>query len=197
MSHPNLYFIRHGETAWSLSGRHTGRTDVPLTANGEMQARQLVPLLEEIDFNKVCTSPRKRAQQTCTLAGFGNSAVIETDLEEWDYGAYEGLSTLGIYAQNPGWDIFRDGCPGGETTRQISDRADKIIGRLSELQGNIALFSHGQFGCALAARWIGLSIAEGVHFALDTASVCILGPKAGHSDVPTIKRWNVTPLARV
>ena len=197
MSLPNLYFIRHGETAWSLSGRHTGRTDVPLTTNGEMQARQLVPLLEEIDFSEVRTSPRRRAQQTCALAGFGNAAVIETDLEEWDYGAYEGLSTLGIYAQHPGWDIFRDGCPGGETTGQISDRADKIIGRLSGLQGNIVLFSHGQFGCALAARWIGLSIAEGVHFALDTASVSILGPKAGHSDVPTIKRWNVTPLVRL
>ena len=196
MSLPSLYFVRHGETAWSLGGRHTGRTDVPLTANGEMQARQLSTSLSSIDFAEILTSPRRRARQTCTFAGLGSSAKVEADLEEWNYGDYEGLTTAEIRTRNPDWNIFTDGCPGGEAISQITDRSDRLIAQFTGRGGNIALFSHGQFGCALAARWIGLDVARGVHFALDTASLSILGPKPAHPDMPVIRRWNSIPFER-
>jgi broad specificity phosphatase PhoE len=194
ISYPRIYFIRHGETAWSLSGRHTGSSDIPLTENGVVQSRRLQPLLQSVSFAHVLISPRQRARQTCALAGLAHAAEIEPNLAEWDYGAYEGLSTSEIRKSAPDWNIFRDGCPGGETAAQVSARADCLIARLSGLGGDIALFSHGQFGCVLAARWIGLAVIDGQHFALDTASLSILGTKPGHPDVPVVTRWNMLPM---
>jgi broad specificity phosphatase PhoE len=194
ISYPRIYFIRHGETAWSLSGRHTGSSDIPLTENGVVQSRRLQPLLQSVSFAHVLISPRQRARQTCALAGLAHAAEIEPNLAEWDYGAYESLSTAEIRKTAPDWNIFRDGCPGGETAAQVSARADCLIARLSGLGGDIALFSHGQFGCVLAARWIGLAVIDGQHFALDTASLSILGTKPGHPDVPVVTRWNMLPM---
>ena len=188
-----LFLIRHGETEWSLSGRHTGISDIALTENGETQSRCLRPQLEPISFAHVLTSPRQRARQTCALAGLGHAAQIEADLAEWDYGAYEGITTFEIRKTAPAWNIYRDGCPGGETAAHVSARADGLIARLRSLGGDIALFSHGQFGCVLAARWIGLAIIEAQHFALDTASLSILGTKPGHPEVAVIARWNMLP----
>jgi broad specificity phosphatase PhoE len=194
IGYPRIYFVRHGETDWSLSGRHTGSSDIALTENGKMQSRRLQPLLQSVCFSHVLTSPRRRARQTCALAGLAHAAEIEPHLAEWDYGAYESLSTAEIRKTAPDWNIFRDGCPGGETAAQVSARADCLIARLSGLGGDIALFSHGQFGCVLAARWIGLAVIDGQHFALDTASLSILGTKPGHPDVPVVTRWNMLPM---
>lgn len=188
-----LYLIRHGETAWSISGQHTGRTDIPLTARGEDEARTLAPLLREVSFARVLTSPRRRARRTCELAGLGPVSEVEPDLAEWDYGEYEGRRTMDIHETRPGWNVFRDGCPGGETTTHVSGRADRLIARLLALDGNIALFSHGQFGCVLAARWIGIPILDGQHFMLSPASLSILGFEPDHPDVPVITLWNAVP----
>src|SRR3954470_12917628 len=179
---PRLYFIRHGETEWSLSGRHTGRTDIPLTARGEEKARELRQRLEGIQFARVLTSPRQRARKTCELAGLGAQAQIEPALSEWDYGDYEGLLSTEIHKIRPNWNIYRDGCPQGESPAQISDRADRLIAGLSSVNGNIALFSHGHFGRVLAARWINLPLAEAQRFQLDTASFSILGHEPNHGD---------------
>jgi len=193
---PTLYLVRHGETAWSLSGQHTGHTDIPLTAHGEAMARDLAELLDPVPFSLMLTSPRQRARRTCELAAAGRSAIAEPDLAEWDYGAYEGMLTADIRKIKAGWNVFRDGCPGGETLDQVVARADRVLARLRPERGNIALFSHGQFGCVLAARWARLAGTAGEHFALDPASVSILGPKPGHPEVPVITRWNIVPLAR-
>ena len=166
---PRIYLIRHGETEWSLSGQHTGRTDIPLTARGEDEARELGQRLRDIQFARVLTSPRQRARRTCELAGLGPVAEIEPDLAEWDYGDYEGQRSADIRKARPDWNLFRDGCPRGEMPAQISDRADRLIARLRVLDGNVALFSHGHFGRVLAARWIGLPVSEGQHFLLPTA----------------------------
>ena len=195
---PSLYLIRHGQTAWSLSGQHTGRTDIPLTTHGEDEARELVPWLQHTQFGRVLTSPRQRARRTCELAGLGQEAEIEPDLAEWDYGDYEGKLSTDIRKERPDWNAFRDGCPHGEMPAQISFRADRLIARLCTMDGNIALFSHGEFGMALAARWIGLPVIEGQHFQLDTASLNILGFNPSHPEVRVIALWNATPalLAR-
>jgi probable phosphoglycerate mutase len=190
---PKLYFIRHGETAWSLSGQHTGRTDLPLTKAGEAQAIALAPWLHAVSFAHVLTSPLERARRTCVLAGLGSGAMVEADLAEWKYGDYEGKRSSDIRQQRPGWNAFRDGCPGGETPDQISDRADRLIQRLCALGGNIALFSHGGFAAVLATRWIGLTVAEGPHFSLDTASLSILAFNPTHPDVRGIVLWNALP----
>jgi probable phosphoglycerate mutase len=190
---PRLYFIRHGETAWSRSGQHTGRTDLPLTEIGEAQAIALAPWLQAVSFAHVLISPLLRARRTCVLTGLGAQATIEPDLAEWNYGDYEGKLTSEIREQRPGWNAFRDGCPGGETPEQVSDRADHLIRSLSTLGGNIALFSHGEFAGVLATRWIGLPVAEGPHFSLDTASLSILGHNPGHPDVRAIVLWNAVP----
>jgi probable phosphoglycerate mutase len=190
MSLPRIYFFRHGETAWSLTGQHTGRTDLPLTAHGERMARSLAPLLEHTAFSLVLTSPRRRACQTCELAGLGDGAQIDPDLAEWDYGEYEGRLTVDIRRTRPDWEVWRDGCPDGETPAQVRDRADRLIARLLPLDGNLALFSHGQFGRALAARWIGLPISEGRHFDLDPASLSILAFEAGAPGARVISVWN-------
>ena len=188
-----LYFMRHGETAWSLFGQHTGRTDVPLTPHGAQMARDLAPALAGIPFSFVLTSPRLRAHSTCELAGQGGAATVEPDLAEWDYGEYEGLRTAEIRVAHPGWNMWRDGCLGGETPAAASDRADRLIARLQDLQGNVALFSHGHFGRVLAARWIGLPAMDGRHFVLDPASISILGLESGNAPQRVIALWNAAP----
>jgi len=189
----SLYFIRHGQTEWSLTGQHTGRTDLPLTTQGEDQARELVPWLEQVHFTRVLTSPRQRARRTCALAGLGARAEIELDLQEWDYGDYEGKLSLDIRKQRPGWNAFQDGCPGGESPEQVAARADRLIVRLCSMDGKVALFSHGEFGLALAARWIGLPVIDGQHFLLGTASLSILGYNPAHPKIRVIALWNVSP----
>jgi probable phosphoglycerate mutase len=188
-----LTLVRHGETEWSLSGQHTGRTEIPLTARGEDGARALEPLLRKTAFTRVLTSPRGRAQRTCALAGLVSTAEIEADLAEWDYGDYEGLRSADILRERPGWNIFRDGCPHGEAPAQISDRADRLLERLRARGGNVALFTHGHFGRVLAARWIGLPVIEGQHFALGVASLGILGFEPSHPDTSAIALWNFSP----
>ncbi|MEO6595829.1 MAG: HAD-IIB family hydrolase [Planctomycetota bacterium] len=187
-----LYVIRHGETEWSLSGRHTGRTDIPLTAQGEHDARELGTALRSIRFAHAFTSPRLRAMRTCELVALGPPAQVDPDLAEWDYGDYEGRLTADIRVSHANWTVYRDGCPHGETPTQVLARADRLIARLRALQGNVAIFSHGQFSAALAARWIGLPIVEAEHFELGTASLAVLGHAAHHPDVPVIAQWNAT-----
>jgi broad specificity phosphatase PhoE len=186
----SVYLIRHGETEWSLSGQHTGRTDIPLTARGEEEAKGLALRLHTTPFAQVWTSPRLRARRTCELAGLGPGAAIDPDLAEWDYGDYEGQRTVDIRKNRADWNIFRDGCPNGEMPEQVSVRADRLIARLRALDGNVALFSHGQFGSVLAARWIELPPLEGEHFRLSPASVSILGCDPHHPEVPVIALWN-------
>jgi broad specificity phosphatase PhoE len=188
-----IFFIRHGETAWTITGQHTGVTDLPLTERGEAEARALRPWLQKIAFARVFVSPRQRARLTCELIGLSGMAEVDADLAEWNYGDYEGLTSRSIDAERPGWDIFSDGCPGGEAPQQVSDRADRVIGRLRALEGNIALFSHGEIGRALAARWIGAPIALARNFALGTASVSVLAYQAHHLANPVIEIWNASP----
>ena len=192
-----LYLIRHGETEWSLSGRHTGVTEVPLTARGEERARGLAPILREVGFARVLASPRLRARQTCELAGLAGAAEIEPNLAEWDYGDYEGRRSLDIWKERPGWEIFRDGCPGGETPAEASDRADRLLLSLRATDGNVALFTHGHFGRVLAVRWIGLPVIDGRRFAFDAASIGVLGYDPGHPDAPVVALWNEGPAERV
>ncbi|WP_204152648.1 histidine phosphatase family protein [Leptolyngbya sp. CCY15150] len=187
-----LYLIRHGETEWALTGQHTGRTDIPLTQNGEDEARALGPHLRAIRFAHVLTSPLQRASQTCALAALAQAPDIEPDLVEWDYGDYEGKRSVNIRKERPDWNVFRDGCPNGEMPDQICDRADRLIARLRTLEGNIALFSHGQFGGVLAARWIGLTVIEAQHFPLGTASLSMFEFDPHHPTVPIITLWNAT-----
>jgi broad specificity phosphatase PhoE len=190
-----LYLIRHGETEWSLSGRHTGRSDIRLTGHGEDEARALAPCLRGLSFSHVLTSPRQRAQRTCGLAGLGSEAEIEPDLAEWDYGEYEGQRSPDIRTQRPGWMVFRDGCSGGEMPGQVTLRADRVIARLGAMHGNVAVFSHGQFSCVLAARWIGLPIIEARHFSLGPASLSVLAHNPDHPEVAVIALWNSVPAA--
>jgi broad specificity phosphatase PhoE len=185
-----LSLIRHGETEWSLSGQHTSRTDIPLTEQGEQDARRLGERLRTTTFLRVFTSPMQRAQRTCALVGLTAVAEVEPDLAEWNYGDYEGLRSQEIRQARPDWNLFRDGCPQGETPAQVSDRADRLISRLRPLEGNVALFSHGHFGCVLAVRWIGLPVIEGQHFRLSTASLSIFGDESERSQVPVIERWS-------
>ena len=183
--------VRHGETEWSVNGRHTGRTDIALTACGEDEARALEPLLRGTRFGRVFTSPAARARRTCALAGL--EADVDPDLAEWDYGDYEGQRSREIGEARPGWSVYRDGCPGGESPMDVSTRADRLIARLRSYGGAVALFSHGQFGCGLAARWIGLSIGAAEHLQLGTAALSVLGFDPNHPDVPVIVRWNMQP----
>jgi probable phosphoglycerate mutase len=182
-----VFCIRHGETEWSLNGRHTGVTDIPLTDNGRRLAERLRPVLARQSFALVLVSPLQRAQETCRLAGLGDVAVVEPELREWNYGEYEGLTPDQIQQRDPDWLIFRDGCPGGETPDQVGARADKVIARARAAGGDVALFSHGHMLRVLGARWIGLPAGGGVRFLLDTGTVCILGDYRG---TPAIKEWN-------
>ena len=191
-----VYLMRHGETAWSLSGQHTSRTDLPLTEAGEQAARQLADRLRGVAFDRVFTSPRLRARRTCELAALGPAGEIEPDLAEWDYGDYEGRRSAEIMAERPGWNIFRDGCPGGEAPAQVAERADRLITRLRSLSGTIALFSHGHFGRVFAARWIGWPAAEGQRLLLGTATVSILGYEHDDPSAPVISQWNAPSSGR-
>jgi broad specificity phosphatase PhoE len=186
------YVIRHGETAWSRDHRHTGRTDLPLTPRGEEQARALAARLQPLTFAHVLTSPQQRARVTCDLAGFGAAARIEADLREWDCGDYEGLTLAEIHTARPGWNLYRDGCPGGESPDQITKRADAVVARLAQLDGSLALFSHSHFLCALAARWIGLTASDGARFRLDTAAFGILDVEHESSSERSIAGWNLS-----
>ena len=186
---PRLYVIRHGETEWSRSGQHTGRTDLPLTPVGEAEARTLVPRLSSLVFNRVYSSPRLRACETCELAGLGGQIEIEPDLAEWDYGDYEGLRADEIRAERPDWNIYRDGCPNGESPDQIAARADRLITRLRTLPGTIALFSHGHFSRVLTVRWVNLPVTAAGAFIIHTASVGLLTYEQSRSR-PGIGLWN-------
>jgi broad specificity phosphatase PhoE len=186
-----VYLLRHGETEWSLNGRHTGVTDIPLTENGRMAARLLQPILNEESFALVLTSPLRRARETCELAGLGERANVEIDLIEWNYGEYEGLTTEQIRVARPGWSVFRDGCPGGELPEQVAARADRVLAKVRAAEGNVALFAHGHILRVLAARWINLSASYGEHFLLDTATLNVLGY---YRESPAFKIWNA-PLA--
>ena len=189
---PRIYIVRHGETEWSLSGQHTGRTDLPLTERGEQDAGKLAARFSAVSFSRVFTSPLLRAQRTSELCGLGDAAEIEVDAVEWDYGDYEGLRPADIRKERPDWNIFRDGCPRGESPVQIAERADRLIVRLRTLAGNIALFSHGQFGRVVGVRWIGLPIGQAQHFLLGTASASILGFAHDRVEEPAIVAWNVS-----
>jgi broad specificity phosphatase PhoE len=183
----NVFAIRHGETAWSLNGQHTGTTDIPLTDNGRRLAEQMRPLLAKEAFALVLCSPMQRARETCQLAGLGDSAVIDRDLVEWNYGAYEGLTPKQIRERASGWLIFRDGCPGGEAPEQVGARADRVIARARMAAGDVALFAHGHILRVLGARWIGLPAGAGQHFLLDTGTLCVLGY---YRDTPAVRVWN-------
>jgi broad specificity phosphatase PhoE len=187
---PMIYLARHGETSWAIAHQHTGRTDIPLTPRGEMNARQLGSRLAGVEFARVLTSPLQRARRTCELAGFGGRAEIDPDLMEVDYGSYEGRRSEEIRVEVPGWDLFRDGCPQGESVAAVAARVDRVIERLrSHRQGNTLLFTHMHFLRFLAARWIGLPPIEGRRFVLGTASLSILG--YDHAlDEPVIRLWN-------
>jgi probable phosphoglycerate mutase len=183
----NVFAIRHGETTWSLSGQHTGVTDIPLTDNGRRLAGKLRPVLASETFALVLASPLQRAHETCRLAGLGDAAVVDPDLMEWNYGEYEGRTLEQIHDVTPDWMIFRDGCPGGETPEQVGLRVDRVIARARTVEGDVALFAHGHILRVLAARWIGLPVKGGQHFLLDTGTLCVL---SSYRTVPAIKIWN-------
>jgi len=186
---PKICLVRHGETAWTISGQHTGRTDIPLTERGERDAQELSARLRGLTFGTVLTSPLQRARRTGELAGFGANAEADADLLEWDYGAYEGRRTLDILAERPGWRLFEDGCLGGETVDAVGARADRVIARIRACAGDVLLFAHRDIFRVLAARWLGLAAREGRYFYLTTASVSVLG---SHHDVdePVVHLWN-------
>jgi broad specificity phosphatase PhoE len=188
---PVIYLARHGETAWSLSGQHTGLTDLPLTERGERNARLLGERLRGLTFARVFTSPLQRAVRTCELAGFGAVAEVDSDLVEWNYGDYEGRRTVEIHAERPDWQLFRDGCPGGESRDQVGARADRVVNRVRAIQGDVLLFSSGHFLRVFAARWLGLEPAGGRYFLLSTASLSALGYEHNLSE-PVIRLWNET-----
>ena len=188
---PVLYLARHGETAWSLTGQHTGVTDLPLTERGERNARLLGKRLARLTFAKVFTSPLQRATRTCELAGFAAVAEVDRNLVEWNYGEYEGLRTAEIHAKRPGWKLFRDGCPGGESPDQVAARADRVVSGVRAIKGNVLIFSSGHFLRMLASRWLGLKPASGRLFMLSTASLSALGYEHNFSE-PVIRFWNDT-----
>jgi broad specificity phosphatase PhoE len=188
---PSVYLARHGETAWAASGQHTDLTDVPLTDRGERHARQLGERLRGVTVASVFTSPLKRAVRTRELAGFGSVAQMERDLVEWDYGDYEGRLTLDILATRPNWQLFRDGCPGGESPQQVAARADRILLRVRAVGGSVLLFSSGHFLRMLATRWIGVEAINARALMLSTASLSVLGYEHAFSQ-PVIRLWNDT-----
>jgi len=192
---PVAYLARHGETAWTISHQHTGLTDLPLTAGGEAEAVRLGKRLEGLTFAAVLTSPLQRAVRTCELAGFGSAAEVAPDLVEWNYGAYEGRTSAEIHAERPDWQLFRDGCPGGESPDQIGARADRVIRRVRAIEGDALLFSSGHFLRVFAARWLGLEAAAARYFFLGTASLSAVGYEHDHSD-PVIRLWNENPHER-
>ena len=183
----DVFAIRHGETAWSVSGQHTGTTDIPLTDKGRRLATRIRPILAARAFGLVLCSPMQRARETCELAGLGDKAVIDSDLVEWNYGEYEGLTPRQIQEMAPGWLIFRDGCPGGEAPEQVGARVDRVIARSRAVDDNIALFAHGHVLRVFVARWIGLPPGGGQHFLLNTGTLCVLGY---YREIPAVRTWN-------
>jgi len=184
-----VHLVRHGETAWTLSKRHTGLTDIPLTQAGRAMAQRLRPVLAREDFALVLSSPLLRARETSQLAGFAEVAAIDSDLCEWNYGEYEGLTTGQIRAQTPEWTVFCDGCPGGESPEQVGSRADRVIAKVRDVRGHVLLFAHGHILRVIVARWLGLPPTSGRHFLLDTATLSTLTYYRG---VPALKRWNAS-----
>ena len=182
-----VFVLRHGETEWSLNGKHTGITDIPLTENGRKIAKLLQPVLAEIPFKLVLTSPLQRARETCALAGLGDKATIEPDLMEWNYGQYEGMTPQQIHEKVPTWMIFEDGCPCGENPEEVGARVDRVIAKVRAAKGHVALFAHGHILRVFGARWLGLPAKAGAHFLLDTATINILSYYRG---IPAIKCWN-------
>jgi broad specificity phosphatase PhoE len=185
--------IRHGETAWTLSGQHTGVTDLPLTERGRAGARELAPLAAQASFTLVLTSPLRRARETCALAGLGAQAEVDANLIEWNHGEYEGLTPKEVHARDPRWMLFTDGCPGGETPAQVAGRVDEVISRVRSVEGDVALFGHGHFFRVFAARWLGLPASAGSHFVLDPATVSVLSHYRG---IPAVKSWNAPTMLR-
>jgi probable phosphoglycerate mutase len=188
---PVICLARHGETAWSLSGQHTGLTDLPLTEHGERNARSLAGRLAGLKFAHIFTSPLQRAARTCELAGFAQAAEVDRDLVEWNYGQYEGRTSADICKERPGWQLFHDGCPGGESPPQVGARADRVVGRVRAIQGDVLIFSSGHFLRVFAARWLGIEPAAGRFFSLNTASLSALGYEHSLSE-PVIRLWNDT-----
>jgi broad specificity phosphatase PhoE len=188
---PIVYLARHGETAWSLSGQHTGVTDLPLTERGERNAKSLRERLRRLSFARVFTSPLQRAMRTCELAGFGPRAEIDRDLLEWNYGEYEGRRTAEIHKERPDWELFRDGCPGGESPSDVGARADRVVKRVRAVEGDVLMFSSGHFLRVFAARWLGLDVAIGRCFLLSTASLSAVGYEHNLSQ-PVIRLWDDT-----
>jgi broad specificity phosphatase PhoE len=186
---PEITLVRHGETEWSLSGRHTGRSDIPLTENGEEAARGVGPRLKGLTVAEVWSSPSQRARNTCRLAGFGQRMQVKDDLAEWDYGAYEGIKTREIHVERPGWQLFRDGCPNGEMAADVGARADRIIAAIRQLNAPLLIFSSSHFLRVLGARWLGLPPEDGARFVLDTTSISVLGYEHDLTE-PVIRRWN-------
>ncbi len=182
-----VYVIRHGETEWSVSGQHTGVTDIPLTDKGRKNAKLLQPMLVKQSFALVLTSPLQRAKETCQLSGLGELAEIAPDLVEWNYGKYEGLTSSQIHEKTPGWIVFVNGCPDGEKPEEVGKRADRIIARVRAVKGDVALFAHGHILRVLGARWLGLPAMAGRHFLLDTGTLNILGYYRG---IPAVQTWN-------
>ncbi len=186
-----IYVVRHGETEWTLSGQHTGVTDIPLTENGRKTAKLWQPVLARESFTLVLTSPLQRARETCELSGLGDQADVDADLVEWNYGEYEGLTAPQIHEKAPDWMIFADGAPGGETPTQVAARVDRVIARVRAAKGNVAIFAHGHFLRVFAARWLGLSVADGRYFLLDPGTLGILSYYRG---IPAMWRWNAQPM---
>ncbi|HEV3341329.1 MAG TPA: histidine phosphatase family protein [Pirellulales bacterium] len=186
---PTVYLARHGETEWSLSGQHTGLTDIPLTPRGEANAQALGRRLRELTVGGVLTSPLSRARRTCELAGFGERAEVDPDLVEWNYGDYEGRRTAEIRQERPGWLLFRDGCPNGESFQALTARADRVIARLRQRNASLLLFGHSHFLRMLAARWVGLTVQDARHFILSTSALSALGYEHSREE-PAIQFWN-------
>lgn len=189
MSAGEVVLVRHAETEWSRDGRHTGRTDIPLTDAGRDAARALAGRLDAGRFALVLVSPLRRARETCELCGLGARALPREDLQEWDYGDYEGLTSREIQARRPGWSLWRDGCPGGEGPAEVGARADRVLAELAAAGGEAIVFSHGHMLRVLGARWIGLEAAEGAHLGLSTAAVCVLGHER---DERVLSLWNAS-----
>jgi probable phosphoglycerate mutase len=183
-----IYIVRHGETEWSANGRHTGRTDLPLTDRGREQAEALREKLAGVEFKLVVSSPLRRAMETCSLAGFGDVVQALEDLHEWDYGDYEGLTTPQIREQNPAWNLWRDGCPGGESPAEIGARVDGVLARLRPVEGAALAFAHGHVLRVLTARWLEMEVAAGARFKLAAAGVGVLGYER---ETEVIERWSV------
>jgi broad specificity phosphatase PhoE len=190
LSVSRLVTVRHGETEWSLSGQHTSRTDLPLTEDGRKRAAALPAALSEFSFALVLCSPLRRARETCEIAGFSDRAVIDDDLREWDYGSYEGMTTPQIWEQDPTWDLWFDGCPGGETPADVGARADQVLARVREVNGNALAFAHGHILRVLAARWTEMEVAAGARIALSAGAISVLGHERTRR---VIERWNQAP----